>query len=188
MTNNPYYRPNRPQRQASVEDAGAAASGVISGSQYGPIGAAAGGVMGLYGSTINRITNANQLAKQDVNFEANYDINTDPTYQGGQITQANEQLSSLQEAEQGLRGTGAKIGLLGVIPGLIAGGFSRRARRKLTGKQSQIREDMNQFQSDFNEASQAFEQREIAQEQYRKRRNSTNRLYNLYSTPGQQLY
>jgi hypothetical protein len=188
MTSNPYYRPNQSQRRAAVEDAGAVASGAMSGSQFGPIGAASGGALGLYSSTFNRLRGANELAEQDMNFEANYDINTDPTYQGSQITQANEQISSLQDAEQGLRGTGAKIGMLGIMPGLIAGGFSRRARRKLSNKQDEIRGQMTEFQNNFNQASQAFEQREIAQEQYRKRRNSANRLYNLYNAPGQQIY
>ena len=112
--------------------------------------------------------------------------NGDPTYQGGGYLQSSEQIGELSKIADSynndpkLRGIGETFKL---ATGKLLGN-DRDARRKRDAMLKELRSQ----QTSFNQASEGFEQREVAQEQYRRNRNRTNRLYNLYNATGQQLY
>lgn len=155
----------------------------------GPAGALAGAaiapVIGGVSSAIGErqgIKNA-ELATPELYSQYG---NGDPTYQGQGYLQSSEQIGELGQIADSY-GNQPKVRGIGETFKLATGkllGNDRDARRK---RDSMLKELRSQ-QTGFNQASEGFEQREVAQEQYRRNRSRTNRLYNLYSATGQQLY
>jgi hypothetical protein len=56
--------------------------------------------------------------------------------------------------------------------------FNRKLKRNT---QNRLASGIQSAQTDFNTASQSFNQEQVARDQYRQRRDMTNRVYNLYS-------
>lgn len=118
-----------------------------------------------------------------------------PVYTGGgyanDVASARPQGASVGEtlgmASQGAA-AGSSFGLpgaiiggaVGAITGLIGGGARRRAQEREKRRAIGI---VRKQQGQFNEASQAFDQEQASMTDYRRRRDMTNRLYNLYSAP-----
>lgn len=81
---------------------------------------------------------------------------------------------------------GVAIGAVGgAIAGLIGGGARRRRQKR---EKAKAMKSATARQNDFNEASETFDQSQIAQQEYNKRMNMTNRLYNLYGSQTQRYF
>ncbi len=83
---------------------------------------------------------------------------------------------------------GAAFGIPGAVIGGLVGGLGsllggRRRRRKQAEEKRKAMRQAASAQNNYNEASLNFDQEQIAQTEYTRRRNMTNRLYNLYNTP-----
>ena len=68
-------------------------------------------------------------------------------------------------------------GVVGAIGGLIGGGARKRKQQR---EKDKAMKSARFQQRQFNEADQEFDQKQAAQQDYYKRTNMNNRLYNLY--------
>lgn len=68
--------------------------------------------------------------------------------------------------------------IIGAGASLIGGGARKRRQRR---EQDQALSTAAFGQQQYNQGTQQYEQDQIAQQQYRRRRDLTNRMYNLYS-------
>jgi len=158
---------------------------------YGGIATATLGGLSLIGDTFG-------IANQSLGIEQNApglerSATGEPIYNTGQFynaaSAARPQGTSADEAvNQTIKGASAGMalgpagaavgGVLGLASSLIGGGARKnRQRRERTRAVASART----AQGTFNTASQAFDQQEVAQSDYLRRMNNTNRLYHLYS-------
>ena len=78
-------------------------------------------------------------------------------------------------------GIGTAIGAIGgALTSLIGG---RIKKRRMQEAKDKLAKNVARGQADYNEADQQFDQAQIRKQEFNKRRNLTNRLYNLYGAP-----
>jgi hypothetical protein len=162
--------------------------GAATGFQIGGVpGAVAGAVLApaIGGVTANAADNKFvKNLKTDTDFSIDNGTG-DPIYDGQAALDAAAKAGKLQktvdfysESKSGGPGNAFRY-----TSGLLSG-TKRKAERKLKS----LNRSIDQSKADFNTQSQDFENRQTAESEYRRSRNMTNRLYNLYSTQGQQMY
>jgi len=83
-------------------------------------------------------------------------------------------------------GIGTAVGaVVGAIGGLIGGGARRRKQKR---EKDRAMRSARARQTEFNQASESFDQSQVTQQEYMKRRDMTNRLYNLYGATQNRIY
>lgn len=141
----------------------------------GTIGAIAGGVAAQVGqfSKINR-----NLKNLDTSVDlAGMSATGAPVYQGDAYAQAQGNINALQDGQDALNKKGWYDPANLVFSGIFG------TKRKIKEAKDKINEGIARAQEDYNKADQNYDQAQIRQQDYNKRRNNTARLYNLYSIP-----
>lgn len=156
----------------------------------------------LLGSASSALASAKQgLNLPQLGDGYNTSATGQPVYTGGRdiqtISGIKPQGATFEEVGSqalSLAATGASVG---GVPGAIVGGavgagmalLSGNARKnKQEDELNKARTKIKKGQIAYNRASQAFDQQQASMNDYRRRRDMTNRLYNLYSTPQQRAY
>ncbi len=145
-----------------------AATGGLSAPIGAAVGFTAGGISeGFQNRKALRGVNSNITGFTDTGYSA-------PVYQGGQVNQALGTLGDINDS--------MKFNLKSFSGGAIAGATGNLLNRRLRREtRNDLQAGIEKAQTGYNQATQDFEQNQIAQTQYRRRRDLTNRMYNLYT-------
>ena len=151
------------------------AQGMASG---GVVGAIAGGI-GAQVGTFSEVNKNLKGLQTGVNLTQT-SATGQPLYAGGAYTEAAQNIEDLNAGEKAI--TGSLDPATRVFSGLFG------TRKRIRKKRGQLEGNLQKAQQEFNRADVNYDQQLASREAYRKRRDMSNRLYNLYSTPSQRFY
>lgn len=166
------------QGQASTQDFSIDPNAGFKGSFQGlASGGVVGAITGGIGSQIGTFSEVNRNLKniQSPGSFVRRDAVGRPNYSGDAYLQGQNTVRALDEGEKAIKKS------IDPATRVFSGLFG--TRKKIRKARERMEDQIEAGQKEFNTASQAFDQEQIAQTEYRRRRNMTNRLYNLYSTP-----
>jgi len=147
---------------------------------------------------LSLIGNAVGMANQDLGIDEQapnlqYGASGQPVYSGdyvNQVANATPQKTSAGEVlGGGLQGAQAGFAVGGPLGAAIGGGAGiiatliggRRRRKRQEEQKRKADRSVKAYQQDYNLADKQFDDQQIAQQDYNRRMNSSNRLYNLYN-------
>jgi len=193
----PDYRPQLNQNFKNRTDLNVAPIAPLS-TADGEEGFGVGDGIAAGAAGLSLISNAVGMANQDLGIDKQapnlqYGASGQPVYSGqyqNDVANATPQKTSAGEVlGGGLQGAQAGFAVGGPLGAAIGGGAgilttliggSRRRKRQEEQKQKAER-SVRSYQKDYNLADKQFDDQQIAQQDYNRRMNSSNRLYNLFS-------
>lgn len=139
-------------------------------SQGGVVGAIIGGVASQIG-TFSEVNKKLKNLNTSVELEQR-GVLGEPLYSGESYLAASDTSKALAEGERTIKKS--------FDPGTRIFGGLFGTRKKLRRKRRQLNREIREAQTQFNENSQNFDEQQIALDEYAKRMDATNRMYNLY--------
>ena len=144
-------------------------------------GASAGGWIGaIVGSVAEQVAATDAINKKLKNVNTKVDAvsygpDGQPMYNGQGLTQQLGLLSDLDAAYTKTRDQWNPLN--------IHNDFFNDTRGKIRKARGKVDRSITKAQTDFNVQRASYDQNQAAMQGFRRRRDSTNRLYNLYNTP-----